>query len=53
VVYDLDRHGRLLRDTIRLAGNVLVWYHNGITIRMEGQLSLGRAIVIARSMRAL
>jgi hypothetical protein len=53
VVYDLDAHGRPVLDTIRLAGHVLVWYHRGITIRLEGRLSLDRATAIARSMRSL
>jgi hypothetical protein len=53
VVYDLDAHGHLVRDTIRLAGHVLVWYHHGITIRMEGQLPLDQAIRVARSVRPL
>lgn len=53
VVYDIDAKGRLLRDTIRLAGNVLIWYHSGITIRLEGRVSMERAIAIARSMRAV
>ena len=50
-VYDVDQRGHLVADTIRLAGPVLIWYHGGITIRIEGQIPLEHALAIARSMR--
>lgn len=51
IVYDLDAHGRLLRDTIRLSGPVLVWYRHGVTVRIEGPTTVDRARAIARSMQ--
>jgi hypothetical protein len=51
-VYYVDVHGKLLRDTIRLAGDVLVWQHGTVTMRLEGKISRQRAIEIARSMEA-
>jgi hypothetical protein len=31
----------------RLAGNVLLWVHDGVTLRLEGDLTLRRALAIA------
>jgi len=50
MMYYLDQHRALLRDTIRLAGNVLLWQHGSVTVRLEGHLSEQRAISIAQSM---
>lgn len=50
-LYYVDLHGRLLRDTGRLAGNALLWQHGIVTVRLEGRLSLNRALRIAQSMR--
>ncbi len=50
MMYYLDQHRALLRDTIRLAGNVLLWQHGAVTVRLEGHLSEQRAISIAQSM---
>jgi len=51
-VYYFSRQGTVLRDTVRLAGNVLVWEHDGLALRIEGRISEERAIEIARSMEA-
>lgn len=36
-------------ETARLAGRTLVWEQGGTTLRLEGELVLGRALEIARS----
>ena len=40
-----------LTETPRLAGNTLVWQRGPITLRLEGEISRGRALRIARSVR--
>lgn len=50
MVYYLNQQHAPLRDTIRLAGNVLLWQHGPVTVRLEGRLSQQRAIEIAQSM---
>jgi hypothetical protein len=32
----------------RLAGNVLIWLQNGVTYRLEGQLTKGQMLRLAR-----
>jgi hypothetical protein len=49
-LYYFSEQGRLLRDTIRLAGNVLAWDHGKVALRIEGHISEERAVEIARSM---
>jgi hypothetical protein len=46
-----DRAGELNDESIRLAGNTLVWQAGALTLRLEGQLSRQEAIRIAESMR--
>lgn len=46
----LDREGRAQTDTVRQAGNVLLWEDGGITHRIEGLGSLDRAQAIAASL---
>jgi hypothetical protein len=46
-----DRRGQVQQDTSRLAGPTLLWTHGELTLRLEGQLPLSRAIEIAESMR--
>ncbi|MFN2525717.1 MAG: hypothetical protein ABR505_05570 [Actinomycetota bacterium] len=46
----LDESGRIAEDTVRLAGNVLLW-ERGVTYRLESELSLDAAIAIAESLR--
>lgn len=43
--------GEILTDTVRLAGNVLLWEQDGLLMRIEAQVSKERALEIARSMR--
>jgi hypothetical protein len=49
-VYYLDDRGRVFPDTVRLAGNVLLWQRGELTLRLESRLSLGRALEVAESM---
>ncbi len=50
-VYYVDAEGRTLTDTVRLAGDVLLWESNGITYRIESALPLERVLEIASSMQ--
>ncbi len=52
LMYYLDQRHTPLLDTIRLAGNVLLWQHGAVTVRLEGSLSQQRATQIAQSMLA-
>lgn len=45
----LDAEGRALRESPRLAGNVLLWESDTAVIRMETRLSLPEALQLARS----
>jgi hypothetical protein len=45
----LDADGKLLPDTIRLAGNVLLWEQGELTLRIEGNLTKAAALRIANS----
>lgn len=47
--YDAD--GTVIEDTARLAGNVLLWQHGGLTLRLEGSLPLDRMLAVARGVR--
>jgi hypothetical protein len=47
----LDRGGGVRNDTSRLAGPTLLWSRGPVTLRLEGQLNLSRAVEIASSMR--
>jgi hypothetical protein len=47
----LDRGGEVRTETSRLAGPTLLWSRGRLTLRLEGQLSLSRAVEIAKSMR--
>jgi hypothetical protein len=51
ILYFIDPSGIILDDTVRLAGNTLMWESGGVTIRMESELSKAEALRIARSMR--
>lgn len=44
-------NGSIRPDTVRLAGNVLVWQERGLTIRIEGAGTLAHALALARSLR--
>lgn len=48
----LDRSGRFRqRRTIRIHGNVLLWVHGGLTLRLEGKLTKPQALRLARAIR--
>lgn len=46
-----DGHGDIRQETVRLAGNVLLWAEDGVTYRIEGAGSLRRALQLAASLR--
>lgn len=46
-----DERGEPLADTIRLAGNVLVWQVGEVTLRLEADISRPEAVRIAESFR--
>jgi hypothetical protein len=46
-----DRAGEVTDESVRLAGNTLVWQAGKLTLRLEGQLSQQEALRIAESMR--
>lgn len=50
VIYD-DRDGTLREATARLAAATLIWESDGITYRLEGDLTEDEAVAIAESMR--
>jgi hypothetical protein len=50
-VFYVSPAGEAIADTIRLAGNVLVWQSGAVTIRLEGDFTREQALAIARSMR--
>jgi len=49
--YFRDRNGRIQPGTLRLATNTLVWRRDGVTYRLEGELTLPQAIQVAESLR--
>ena len=44
-----NRNGTYATETLRLAGNTLLWEHGRLTLRLEGPLALPEALRIARS----
>jgi len=44
-------NGTVLQETLRLAGNTLIWVHDGVTLRLEDQVSKDEALAIATSTR--
>ena len=44
-------NGDILPETVRLAGNVLLWEQDGLLMRIEAQVDRDEALRIARSMR--
>ena len=50
-IFFLDASGSGRTDTVRLAGNVLLWQHGSLTLRIEGARSLAGALALARSLR--
>jgi hypothetical protein len=49
-LFFLDRGGQLIFDNSRLAGNTLLWEHDGLILRLEGQLSQAAMIDLAESL---
>jgi hypothetical protein len=45
------QNGEVQIDRVRLVGNVLIWQHGPLTIRIEGTRTLGQALALARSLR--
>ena len=48
-----DASGRRVEETLRLAGNVLMWETDEVTHRLENMLVLDEALGIAESLRSL
>jgi hypothetical protein len=46
-----DPSGNIVSDTLRLAGNTLVWVQDGVTIRLEAQVTRERALQLAATFR--
>jgi hypothetical protein len=46
-----DANGNAVQDTMRLASNTLVWERDGITLRLEAQVSRDEAMKLAASSR--
>lgn len=44
-------NGQINTDRLRLAGNVLLFDHRGLTVRIEGAHTLRQALALARSLR--
>jgi hypothetical protein len=50
LVFFVDERGTPIAQTVRLAGNVLLWEQGGLTMRLESALSFERALAIAESL---
>jgi hypothetical protein len=46
-----DASGNIFQETLRLAGNTLLWEQNGVLIRLEAQVSRATALGIAEGIR--
>ena len=51
VVLLLDERGDVIEESVRLARNVLVWEADGVTYRLEGDMSRETALELAQSLR--
>ena len=47
----IDPFGEVRENTVRLAGNTLLWQRGRLTLRLEGAADLRRALLIARSLK--
>ncbi len=47
----LDQAGQPIIETLRLAGNTLLWTQGEITLRLEGDVTKAEAVAIASAMR--
>jgi hypothetical protein len=45
------QNAQVRSDRVRLAGNVLIWQHGPLVVRIEGTRTLAQALAIARSLR--
>ncbi len=45
----LEPDGTQVTHSARLAGHTLIWMMNGVTLRLEGDVELSRAVEIAES----
>jgi hypothetical protein len=45
----LDAEGQVIQESIRLAGNTLLWEHDGLVLRLEGDFDKQDALALARS----
>ena len=50
VIAYLEPDGDIRNETVRLAGNVLLWESGGVTFRIESRLSKTKALAIAESL---
>jgi hypothetical protein len=50
LVFLVDAHGRVVEESLRQAGNVLLFERSGVVIRIEGADSLAAAVAVARSL---
>jgi hypothetical protein len=50
VVFLRDRHGQMIEESLRRAGNVLVVEHDGVVVRVESADSLEEAVAVAASL---
>ena len=49
-VFYVDQNGQLFPDSLRLAGNVLIWQVGEVTLRLESRLDLDPSLEVAASM---
>jgi hypothetical protein len=47
----IDRRGAFRQRPVLIRGNVLLWVHGPLTLRLEGKLTKAQALEIARSIR--
>ena len=47
----LDQAGQPIMETLRLAGNTLLWTQGELTLRLEGDVTKEEALAVAESMR--
>jgi hypothetical protein len=47
----LNRRGEFTERTVLIRGNVLVWIHGPLTLRLEGKLTKAQALALARLLR--
>lgn len=50
-VFFTDETGQMREETARLSGSTLIWEKDGVTYRVEGDLTQAQAVAIAESLR--